>query len=116
MAHTTVGVIEGLMHVTFKNDTRPTRSQVENTIIPMSDRKVDRLNISSATADDKSDLSALWAAHLIALAKDVDIRTADVSINSERIVTNYSKIFNDSVVDLGGKVGGKSFFSVANPE
>lgn len=111
MAHTTVEKIEAIMHFDFDESTNPKASQVESQIIPMSDRKVDRLNIPNVSADDKDDLSSLWAAHLIASAKDTDFRNADISISSSRVVTNFSRLFEETVNEKGRG----AFFKVANP-
>lgn len=114
MAFTTPEIVGGVMGFTFASDTNPTRTEVENVLIPMAERKINRLNIPSLSGDDKTDLASLWTAHLIAVSKDVDYRNADISISSQRIPTHYSNEFFEIVVEKGGSTGGKSFFKVAN--
>lgn len=114
MAFTTIGSVEALLSFSFTDTTKPTTTEVTNIFIGMSDRKTIRAKVPNASDEDKSELSALWSAHLITLSKDIDFRNQDISINSERVTTNFSMAFNDIVSDKGGSVGGKSFFKVAN--
>ena len=115
MVFTTAGSVEALMGFDFTDTTKPTTTQVTTVYIPMSDRKINRMNIPSLTDSDKSDLSAFWTCHLITLSKDVDFRTGDVSISSERIPTHFSSEFGQIVIDKGGRVGTTPLFKVANP-
>ena len=114
MVFTTAGSVEAMMGFNFTDSTKPTTTEVTNVFIPMADRKVTRVNVPSASDEDKSDMSTLWTSHLITLSKDIDFRNQDISINSERVPTNFSMAFNDIVADKGGSTGGKSFFKVAN--
>ena len=111
MTYSTTSDVEALLGFSFSTATVPTTIQVSGTLIPMADRYVDNLNLSSLNANDKTDLSALWAAHLVVISKDVDFKTGDITVSASRIPTHFAKLF-----ELTAQVKGKGMhWKTVNP-
>ncbi len=93
MAHTTLAKVEAMLQETFTDTSKPTATEITDTIIPWSDGFVDKDTIQNTSALDREILSTVMASHVISTQREIDFSAGDVTIRPTKRDSAYLNLY-----------------------